>query len=431
MPLGVTGLTVRVQTLGLSLATPRLTVYNAAKQAVATVAVTNPNQGNLEIHLNNLSLLSTYYVKVEGARSDVFGVGGYVLKVDSLPGVTGVVSTTGGLVQDTTNTLLNVDLHTNDSFLTSSLLAPLAQTTDSRFDIAYKGSISDSSDVDFYKIKAPKVATGAPNVMTVMAWGLKVGGLDPKVTVYDAYQKVVPAMILVNDSNSFTLQVPNAVSGATYYVKIQAAQPQTAQGTGNYFLGIDFGTQADVTTAFAADALTANAPQISYTMTTYQTQLHHYVLSTDTGASTVQCAVRVTIYDRSGNVLISRVANGGDSVSFDIVLAPGTYTVRIAAGTKDPTQTLPNINFSLSGIVGSDPIGPTPTDPTMDPSGSSSPSGSTSPAPTSDPSTSSTSSGSTSGSYDSTPTSDAQPTYQQSNKAYPITDPYGNPYSPY
>ena len=50
-------------------------------------------------------------------------------------------------------------------------------------------------------------------------------------------------MILVNDSGMVEVQVANPVAGATYYVKVAAAQPQGSRSTGKFFLGIDFTAQ--------------------------------------------------------------------------------------------------------------------------------------------------------------------------------------------
>lgn len=404
VPLSLGGFTVRVQTLGHSLLAPRVTVFNSAKNAIKTVQSTTPNGGNIEIRVGSLSLLSTYYVKVESARADVFGIGGYKLAVDSLPGVTGLVSTTGGVVSDFTS-LINNDLHTNDSFLTSSLLGGLLETTtSSRFDQAYKASISDSWDVDYYKITAPIAAAGTTSsVMTVMAWGLKVGGLETRITVFNDSQQKVSAEVLVNENGSYTVQVPNAGSQATYYIKVEAQAPTSSRGAGNYFLGIDFGTNAITQDQFAAGKLTSAAKEMTFQLTTYKLQLHHFVLSANIGSSTVQAAVRMTIYDCQGKVVATRVANAGDAVSFNVALPPGTFYVRFAAAAKDPSQILPTLNFTLKGLIASDPIGPTMSDPTCDPSNTQS-----SPPPQQEP----------------------EPSYTPTSNQYPPSDPYGDPYMP-
>src|SRR5205807_136177 len=76
-------LTVTVQTAGISLLTPRLTVYDAAGNVVGTATSADPLDGGVCVHLKHTAPGETYYFKVEGSRSDVFGVGGYRLKIDS------------------------------------------------------------------------------------------------------------------------------------------------------------------------------------------------------------------------------------------------------------------------------------------------------------------------------------------------------------
>src|SRR5439155_6369479 len=109
-----------------SFLTPKVTVFDGQGRVVASSASSDPLCGDLTLQLSRVTPLATYYVQVEGATSDVFSVGSYQLRIDSIPLVNGLL---GGLL-NTTGTvvtgLLNVDLHTNDSFLTSSnLLANL------------------------------------------------------------------------------------------------------------------------------------------------------------------------------------------------------------------------------------------------------------------------------------------------------------------
>lgn len=366
-PLNLGGLTVRLQTRGVSLLAPKLTVYDAAGKVVGTATSPGPNGGDLEVRLPRLQLLGKYTVKVEAAADDVFGIGSYVLKVDSLPGVTGVVQSLGGVVGDVT-TLLNVDLHTNDSILTASLLPQLFASAGSRFDYAFRGSISDGWDVDYYKVKAPQAAPGTATVMTVMAWGLTEGGPAPRAAVYDAAGRPIAAQVLVNEGGSYTVQVPNAVPGAAYYVKVQAAAPNDGRSVGNYFLGIDYGPQAQQLDTFAADTFDTARAQSSRDLTVSRASLFHFTLSADAGASTADAAVRVTIYDAAGNVVFTRAARAGQTVSGNALLGPGKYVVRLSAATRTGAA-LPPLAVALAGCVLDDPIGPRARDTTDAPSG--------------------------------------------------------------
>ena len=140
--------------------------------------------------------------------------------------------------------LNNNDLHTNDSFLTASLLPPLTSQVSSRFDYGFSGSVSDSWDVDYYRVPAPQNTGGGETVLTAMVWGLQNNGLVPRVSVFNAQQQPVSAEVLVNADGNFTVQVRNAVAGADYFVKVEAADNKGPNNSGNYFLGVDFSNQA-------------------------------------------------------------------------------------------------------------------------------------------------------------------------------------------
>src|SRR5262249_40775970 len=75
--------TGRGQTASLSPLTPPLGIFTPSGQLIGTSAAADPFSGDVSITLTNVKRGSVLYFKVEGARSDAFGVGGYRLKVDS------------------------------------------------------------------------------------------------------------------------------------------------------------------------------------------------------------------------------------------------------------------------------------------------------------------------------------------------------------
>jgi hypothetical protein len=370
-PLVGGNLAVRVETGGLSLLAPKVTVYDWQGRVVGSAVTTDPLAGGVTVRVPGLSVLSTYYVKVEGGRGDVFGVGGYQLRVSYVP----LVNSVGGAVTSATDAVLSAavtavfvnDFHTDDTFLTALNLQQLVHTTDSHFDYSFRGSISDSWDVDNYRIQAPTPAAGSPNVLTAMVWSPD-GNLVPRLGVYDAQYNPVAAQVLVSEGGSYTIQIANATAGATYYVQVRAATPKGANNVGNYFLGIDFSTQAEVQQTYVDQTLADASRQAFYTMTLGSGQLNHFVLSADpTGG--VAAAVRMTIYDVSGSVVFTVMTAAGDAVSGNVFLPAGTYSVRFAAGTRDGSP-LPPLHMRLLGGLLSDPNGPQPNDQTASPAGS-------------------------------------------------------------
>jgi hypothetical protein len=444
-PLTVGTTQVTLQTSGMSPLVGRLTVFDANHNAIATVAATDPTQGDLTISFGGgLKLLSSYYIEVQSNRGDVLGAGSYELRVQTLPGmINGVTTTTVGVVNSVTQPLLNNDLHTNDSFLTASLLPQTAQLANSRFEYAYRASISDSWDVDYYRITAPQSATGATSeVMTVMVWGLGSQGLLPTLTVYNAQQQQVNADVLVNDNGMVTLQIANATPGTAYYVKVAAANSQGPRNVGNYFLGVDVGNQAVQLLSLGTGTLDATKTQTYRTMTVYESELVHFVL-TATSATGQAAGVRLTVYDLKGNELFTLVALAGQTVTGNAYLKQGSYVLRFAGGTANGSPLAP-ITYTLRGLGISDPIGPSSADPSGGPQQQPPPPPppgpyqpppppppgqqppppppQQQPPPPSDPSNPTTSSES------SSPPPPPPDQTQPSGGVQP-TDPYGNPYS--
>src|SRR5205085_1885035 len=92
-PLGASQLTVNVQSSGLSLLRPDVTVYAADMTTVLGSATgSGYTGGTLSVTLNNVSPLQAFYVKVGGADTTAFGTGRYALTVglgaSALPSVT-------------------------------------------------------------------------------------------------------------------------------------------------------------------------------------------------------------------------------------------------------------------------------------------------------------------------------------------------------
>jgi hypothetical protein len=424
-PLQLLNTQVGLQTSGISTLVARLTVYDAGGNVVGTATATDPLHGDMTLNLGGLKLLSSYYIEVQGADGSIFAAGSYRLNVDSLP--TSVNGLTTGLVGAATGvvTPLVQSLPTNTTFATATVL-PSVQQVDSRFAYGFRSVIAGASQARYYEFVAP--SGGSASVMTVMAWGLGSQGLLPAVTVYDANQQAVAAQVLVNDSGMVDVQIINPVAGAAYYVKVAAAQPQGNRSTGGFFLGINFSAQPVVLNNWVQGTLSQVTPQLFESLTAPQTALYHFVLSAAAADPSTQAAVRMTIYDGKGKVVFTLMAQNGETVTGNVFLAAGSYTVRIAGGTPNGSPLAP-LKFSLRGIVIDDPIGPGTSDPTSDPSQPPPPPPPGQPPPPPSPDKPPPD-GSTSDPNNPTWTSDgSQPPPNQSS-AVPPQDPYSNPYSP-
>jgi hypothetical protein len=337
---------------------PRLTIYSPNQAVLASLAATDPLHGDLSVRLTNLVPGATYYLRVSAASNDVFGAGSYRLQV--VPD--GSTSVTGGTTGVMT---LPADNHTNDTMGTATDLRQTSFQSDSRYAYALQSVISDPTDVDYYHILTPQAPNGTTVVMRVLVWGTDVGGLNPSVTVTDSHGNVLPADLLVNENGSFVLQMPNALPNTDYYVAVRGEPASGTHAVGAYFLGVDFSNNAVTLPALTSGTLTQDSRSAFGGLQVTQTQLFHFALSVG-GVPGSGAAVRMVIYDQNGAVVAALTALAGDTQTLTVLLGPGTYTVRFALGGPGGAVLSPT-SFVLRGVGLSDPIGPTPTDPTLAP----------------------------------------------------------------
>lgn len=338
---------VQLKTTGISSLLARVTIYDAFKRVVGSAVATDPMQGDLSIRLTGLLPNLTYYITVESGSQGVFGIGSYQLQVvpDSLVG-----NVTNGVI-----TLINVDNHSNDSLASALGLTQLIVQTDARFDYAYKASISDSTDVDYYTVKSPTPPAGQQNVLTAMVWGLDNQSLDPQISVLDANQRPIAATVLAHENGTMVLQIANQPANALYYVKVEAATPNGTSNIGNYFVGVDFTTVATNLQKLTSGTAPTAAPSASaFAMTMSVQTLAHFVLAAGPGSA--DAAVKMSVYNQYGQLVFTLVAGAGDTRSITLFLAKGTYTFRFQTISLSGRAVAP-LAYKLFGINLSNPIG--------------------------------------------------------------------------
>lgn len=362
------GATIRLQTAGVSLLTPKLTIVDQNGVVLARQVSTEVTGDILQVKLTGLNSGQRYFVRVEAATQDVFGIGRYGLSVrlDKTSSVSdqtidrllrGPFETLGPNAIDAFfrangDVLLNADTGGNDLLGGATAITPKG----GRFEAV--ASLAKSEDVDFYRIVAP---TGGNRVLTVSVWTADQTGFQPTVTVLNANGNAVPASILANGNGTSTVQVENTAPGAVYYLRVGLASNAT-EDKGNYFLGARFGTRAVQLDTFATGGLDKNQSAASTQLYLAQTQLFHFVLTA--GPQDPGATVRLTIRDDAGNVVYSLAARSGSTASASsVLLAPGAY--RVTFEIDNPNG--PRVTYRLRGLSESNPIGPVLADPTLSP----------------------------------------------------------------
>lgn len=361
---GVTGLTVNLQASGVSMLTAKVTVLNASGAAVATASTLDPLNNNLSVTIPNYQANAAYYVKVEGASGDVFSIGAYVLKLNYAP------TNPAGTNSTITNSYYtNLELGSNETQATAATLTPARSTKANSFLLL--GSVSSTSDADWYKI-TPTAPVGYTGTLFVGAIG-STGGLRPMVSVYNSAGVILPSEVIMDEQTSFTVQLPNATTGTTYYVRV-AGSTLGSQPTGIYTLGATLAPVSAVSFAGAATgtltgvAGTNSGTAVSYaTMTVPVGRVAQFALGATGGSATVTTGVRVTVFDSTGRSVFTAVAKTGQPLATGALwLASGTYTVAFNAATSDWSP-VAGVAYSLSTRALSDPIDPYVEDPTSPP----------------------------------------------------------------
>jgi hypothetical protein len=372
--------TVRVQSSGLSLLAPKVTVYwleNGVPKEVANVKSDNADYAGdtLELTFDGKDdddfTSRRYYVNVEAADDGPFKTGRYALSVgfDALSTVPpanldavarGPYQTLGpndlaALLRDPTGALVNADRGTNETVGTATPLGPTkAFNGTSRFEQV--GSFASASDVDVYRVTAP--AGGTTKVLTVNVWALPGQAARPRIDVSDAGGNPVAYEVLVNDNGTFTVQATGLTPGAVYYVRVTGGG-----AAGNYFLTGDFGTVATAVRTFAEGQVPAGGTRTD-TLYVGQAQLFHFALSADGAGVPPGTSVRMTV--TGPGVLFSLTAAAGETVTGPaVLLRPGEY--RVTYTVVGPGGSIAPLSFRLRGNRITDPVGPVADDVTLQP----------------------------------------------------------------
>jgi hypothetical protein len=372
-----TGVSFRVVTSGVSLLEPLVTVYDAGGNVLASVQSTNLLGDAVMVHLDNIHPSTLLYISIGAAAPGPGAIGHYGLAVifDAAASVPlanvdavlrGPYESLAGanldeLFSNPSGVLFNDDGLASDTFATAVVLttAP-GYAPNSHYQVI--GSLSSETDVNIYQVTSPQTKQ-LKDVMTVSVNGMSVNGDVPGVQVFDVNQQPVPATVLVNGNGTLTIQATGLTPGAVYYLRLAGAGGGVTQG--NFSLTADFNQRAQILSTFEHGTLSSATPQVSNTVYVAQAQLFQFSLSA-TSAAGAGGSVQMTILDQNGNTVFSLTAAAGATVtSAAVLLTPGAYTVvfQAAAGT---TLSAP-LSFRLRGAVLSDPIGPVPTDPTLQP----------------------------------------------------------------
>lgn len=369
-------LTIRLQTEGISLLAPRLTVYDAAGRELGQAASTESNGSAVSVRLDQVDPAATYFLRVEGAAGDEFGVGAYGLAAsyDDVSQVSAEAlalflrgayeeltpEEIDKLFGDPTHAFIGDDRGNND-FNRAVFLRqkPGAGTV---FDVT--GSLSHDADADFYRILTAPGRTGRATVLTVTVWGITDNAVVPRIAVFTPSRTPVSAEVLLNGNGTYAIEINGGHPQGFYYLRLSNPTDPGSR-VGNFALHALFRDRTADLDTFATGELSETDPAQSHALYVAHSQLFQFVLSAAGGGGIAGAGVRMRVFDSSCTEVFRLEAGAGDTVSGpSVFLAPGAYTVTFTALGPPP---IPNLSYRLRGKGLGDPIGPALEDPTLRP----------------------------------------------------------------
>jgi hypothetical protein len=344
--------TVNLQTSATSLLTARLTVTDAGSNVLGAASTVDPLNGDLSVTVAAAQAGQSFFFRVDAGRPDVFGVGAYRLTVSLPP------------AQQQQTDAVFAALGHNDNVNGRSAVLSLTGAA-GHLAATASGTISGAGDVDTYRLQAPAFAPGQDTSLTVYVWQPDAGATPLDVQVLSRSGKVVPAAVEKSADGATVLRLGAATPGATYLIRVQAA---SGAAGGAYRLAAQFGTPTDTVPVVASGTVTADSVSDGNGNTFFVSQdfrsvqvpqetLMHFDVGVSAPAAPPGTLVEVTLYDGGGNVFFDGLVQPGQVLSFDVLLAAGSYEMRFTAATADGSD--PGaVNYTVSATTLNDPIGP-------------------------------------------------------------------------
>lgn len=356
-------LTIRLQSLGLSLLAPSLTVTDDQGRTVGRVLSTGSFGDSVQVRIAQADPRRTYTIRVAGARADEFGQGRYAVvatfDANRTTSETALQQFLHGpynhlrldhideLIAGAGGALVDSEAGQNDTPDKALELVSLPGfPSQTRYESL--ASLSSQSDADWYRVRAPRFAEGTTGVLTATVRGLGIAA--PPLRLVDSHGQAVPFEVLVHEQGAVTIQAVGVDADERYVLGVVANGPSTV---GNYAVSVQFGTQSAQVQTFVAGEL-ADQEEIDYRLFVVYPQLFQFQLG---AVAADEAPVEVELFDASGATRWRTTVAPGESASTaSLLLEAGDYlwSVRRLAGGLAAPQ-----GYAIRGASLSLPIGPT------------------------------------------------------------------------
>ncbi|MCA9150942.1 MAG: cadherin-like domain-containing protein, partial [Planctomycetales bacterium] len=227
-------------------------------------------------------------------------------------------------------------------------------------------SLSDLSDIDYYRVSTPRATTGDTVTVQVELDSLDIGGLIPQLQAFDNDNHPLPTRIIVNGNGRLVAQIQNVEADSELTLRVSAAHTLAFDG-GNYQLQVSFPTAAIELSQFVAGELAEGVQRAAHELTVATPQLFNFLFTAGTvnpPPSSSPAGVMLRIIDDTGLIAYEVASRAGESRSAaSVLLNPGVYVIeaiRLELPGAPPAGTL---SYALHGIVTSDPFAIDPANP--------------------------------------------------------------------
>ncbi len=342
------GVTVTLRTAGYSQLGTRLALQNAAGTVLASAV--GGGGADVVLTLPAAAADTTYYVRVQGADTGAFTLGGYKLSVSTDPAAADPATAVAAPVY-------TADAGTNETAETAT--QPTIFAAPGTYGAYQVRATLDAGDTDYYKFAASDMR-GNTGVFSITVRVVN-GGPPPVVKAFNWHGvEVVGDVVTTDDGGGQTCQITGVVQGAYGYLRVTPAAGAAA------------GQQYELTAAIQKTAvkyevldtntLTAAAPAVFRSLYVMKAQAIAFNLGGTAAGVPAGAAAPVltaSVYKWTGELVTSWTVTAGATGAKTIILLPGEYAIRVTAPLTGATTAA----CTLRMLTQTDPIGIDPLDP--------------------------------------------------------------------
>ncbi len=361
--------TFRVVTSGISLLSPRLSIYDESGERIAVVVSKSTIGDDLSLTVQ-APIDESLFVRVSNSGIFHRGRGSYSLVATMDASATYDPETLEfalhqdfwALDQSDVHTLFtepeplfNNDLHTNETFSTATDLDEVSgSVVPGHFRI--QAGISDVTDIDIYRFRAPDLAGGA-GTLTASLLSLEQEGLVPSLQFYNASFQTLSQRVIARGNGRYLVQIDGVAANSDYYVGIRSDRPGEAFDTGNYTFDLLFNRPKYELDNLGSGTLGTQDRSEQHTLYVAETQMFHFGIKAGFNTQLAGTTIWGSVYNEEGDLVWRGHTRPGEFRSANsVVLRPGSYLIQVdLAGSAATAGTLA---YTLQGKVLSDPIGP-------------------------------------------------------------------------